>query len=209
MIKRIIVFSAILLSVYLVLYLYFRIVREFSVSSIDRKSIVAQQGDIIARPNSNILFGSEKRFWGGLSGHVAIVVKGGAFYNDDEHLGNVEVIEARLFNRNPFTVQNRIVRNMASQHFGKQYMGRRYLLRTNMTKRQFDQAYQFYLKEKNTHYNILSKKEDSTYNCATFTRKLMLVILNVDLDGNKGKIVFPNDIINHSLFDVSGARERF
>jgi hypothetical protein len=209
MIKRIIVFSAILLSVYLVSYIYFRMVREFSVSSIQRKFIVVKQGDIIVRPNSNILFGSEKRFWGGLSGHVAIVVKDGAFYNDDENLGNVEVIEARLFNRNPFSFENRIVRNKATRHYGKQYMGRRYLLRVNMTKKQFDQAYQFYLKEKHTHYNILSKKEDSTYNCATFTRKLMLVTLNVDLDSNDGKIVFPNDIINHSLFDVSGARERF
>jgi len=208
--KRIFRSVAYVLAAYLFLLVIFSIVRQFTMKGVAEKYIVVEAGDILVRPNSNMLPGSSDRFWGGLTGHVALVVKGGAFSSLDENMGGIEVVEARLFNKNPFSYKNRIVRNRAVVHFGKKYYGRRYLLKMHINEERIKYVNSFIQKEKDKKYNLFSSKEDTnTYNCATFVRRLILVTKNYDIDCNKGKIIFPNDIINNSLFDTPNDRVRF
>jgi len=203
-------YLAYVLTIYLFLLVFFGIIRQFTMNGVDKQYIIAEAGDILVRPNSNILPGTEERFWGGLTGHVALVVKGGVFSNMDDKLGGIEVVEARLFNRNPLSYENRIVRNKASVHFGKRYIGRRYILKMHIKENEMGNICNFINNEKDKHYNLFSSKEDTTvYNCATFVRRLILETMNYDIDCNKGRIVFPNDIINNPIFDTSENRVRF
>ncbi len=198
------------ITAYLFILVFFAVMRELTQNGIGEKILIAEPGDILARPNSNMLPGSENRFWGGLTGHIALVVKGGIFSNMDENLGEIEVVEARLFNRHPFSYENRVVRNKASVHFGKRYCGRRYLLKMHVKEKEMSEINNFINREKSKHYNLLSSKEDTTiYNCATFVRRLVKETMNYDIDCNKGRVIFPNDIINNPIFDTSENRVRF
>ncbi|MFA5849569.1 MAG: hypothetical protein WC833_06780 [Bacteroidales bacterium] len=184
--------------------------RQYARKGVEEKFLTAEPGDILARPNSNMLPGSEKRLWGGLTGHIALVVKGGVFSNMDEHLGGIEVVEARLYNRYPISYENRIVINKASVHFGKRYIGRRYLLKMHLNEKEMSNLSRIINREKEKHYSLFCSKDDSSgYNCATFVRRLFLETMNYDIDCNKGRVIFPNDIINNPIFDTHDNRVRF
>lgn len=210
MTKRIFRYTAYAFTVYLCFFVFLKVIRQFARQGVDEKIVVAEPGDILARPNFNLLPGSEERLWGGLTGHIALVVKGGVFSNMDEGLGGIEVVEARLFNKHPFSYENRVIRNRGSAHFGKKYYGRRYLLKMHISEDKMKDVIFFINKEKDKKYNLFSSKKDTTnYNCATFVRRLMLQTMNYDIDCNEGKIIFPNDVINNSLFDLPYNRVRF
>ena len=208
--KRIIRIVVYGIAAYLCFFVVVCIMRHYARKGVEEKFLTAEPGDIFTRPNSNLLPGSEERFWGGLTGHVAIVVKGGVFSNMDENLGGIEVVEARLYNRYPISYKNRIVRNKASVHFGKRYIGRRYFLKMHINEKEMSNMCNFIDREKGKHYNLFSSKEDTTiYNCATFVRRLFLETMNYDIDCNKGSVIFPNDIINNPIFDTTDNRVRF
>lgn len=182
---------------------------KFISSFEEEKIIVAEPGDILARVNSNLAVGSAKYFWGGFTGHMGIIVKGGTFSTKDQNLGGIEIAEARLFRRHPFGWTNNVSVNRARENFGTRFMGRRFLLKTKLTKEEREKLIKVIQQYTDRHYSLFSKKVDSTFNCATFTRRVILESSGMDLDYNGGNVVFPNDIIANPIFDSENRRLKF
>ncbi|HPR31594.1 MAG TPA: hypothetical protein PLK12_05855 [Prolixibacteraceae bacterium] len=59
-------------------------------------------------------------------------------------------------------------------------------------------------------FRLLAGKDDTVaFNCSSFARQAILNASGKDVDGNRGAIVFPNDILSSPLFDAPGDRVRF
>jgi uncharacterized protein YycO len=175
----------------------------------EKKIIDVEIGDLIFRTNSYILSSDKFYYKSGLPGHLAIAVSEGTFLSSDESLGNIDVVESALLNRNRGEFQADVAINKAFENFSK-IRGKRFLLKMHLDKDQKVRLIELSKKQIGKPYSILaSKSSQETFNCATFARYINLEISGFDLDSDGGSIVFPNDILKSSRFDKTGDRIRF
>lgn len=172
-------------------------------------TIKVSPGDIIARSNFNWLPGSESCLFGHTTGHMGIVIKGGTFLSDDEQMGEIEIIEAKFFSKNKPYIRNGVNHYKIKSNFGRKYAGRRFLLKTHLDSTKYKRIEEKLLSYKHAKYFLLSGKTGKRVNCASMVWRLYNEVLGIDLDKNGGKMVYPNDIITHPLFDLPGSRIRF
>ncbi len=171
--------------------------------------ISVSKGDIIARPNCNWFPGSESCLFGGTTGHMGIVIEGGRFLSDDDKMGEVKIIEARLFAHNKPYYRNKIMTYSISENFGPKFIGRRYLLKTHLDSTETKKIFQKLGSFQHSSYYVFSEKSGNTVNCVSLIWRLYSEVLAIDLDKNGGKMVYPNDIIAHPKFDLPESRIRF
>jgi len=186
-------------------------------------------GDILVRPNLNWLPGSSKVASGRNFGHVAIVVKGAEGITMDETLQKALVVEAVIFDQLTrtfiFDSKKQVRKVPASISFGKRFNGIRYRLRINLTKQQ-QNSFSMFLEPQVgiSAYNLFSlkkkpgiqnsgvreiQKTKENWNCATLAWFSVLLIANIDIDNNKGFLVYPNDLIRSSYFKTTEGLIRF
>jgi hypothetical protein len=186
-------------------------------------------GDILARPNLSWLPGSSNVSSGHKFGHVAIVVKGATENRPEEALQKAMVVEACIYDQGTRSFilnrekQVRIAPALVS--FGNRFSGIRYRLRMPINQQQLEELV-FFLNNQTGKcgYKIFSNRrkcrDESVkmnnlravhdgWNCASLVFFAMCSTTGVNIDFNRGAIVYPNDIINCCVFDSTGGRVRF
>lgn len=166
-------------------------------------------GDIIARPNCNWFPSSESSLFGGITGHMGLVVQDGQFTSDNETMGGLKIIEARLFAHQKPYYRNKVMVYNINENFGLKFRGRRFLLKTHLNAAEKNRILQQLSSFQNSTYYVFSGKSGETINCVTLVWRLYSDVLEIDLDKNGGSIVYPNDIITHPLFDRNESKIRF
>jgi len=181
------------------------------------------------RPNWGWLPGSSSSFEGRKFGHVAIVAEGASGNSVDEALKKAQVIEALFYDQATqkfqFIKKDQIRETAASVSFGEKFKGIRYRLRLELTNRQADSLIFFLHNQLNGGYNIFSSKKSATqinerkkyfqmlkdenWHCTTLAWEAFRLTAGVDIDANRGLIVYPADIVAAPLFDLPGGRVRF
>jgi len=165
-----------------------------------------ETGDLLFRSNSYYLAQSRYFYKSGIPGHLAIVLDSGEFSSIDPELGNCKVIEARLFDHSQKKWVCNVGITQAAENFGPS-RGRRFLLKTHLNDDQKQQLIQYVMAQQGKPFDLLAPKNDQNrFNCATFVRQAFLQSSGTDLDSDKGRIVFPNDILKNSLFDKENSR---
>jgi hypothetical protein len=182
-----------------------------------------KKGDILARPNK-ILPMSIPIPGGCKLGHVAVVVEGAKGGSVEETLKEAKVIEALFYDQKTksflFNSQEQIRLETAWTSFGEKYQENRYRLRLALNDAENDSLTAFLNSQLNARYNVFSlkkpfpfsnKKNDGRKNwhCATLTWKSFQRVTGVDIDGNRGLLILPSDIIGAPLFNGSDQRLRF
>jgi hypothetical protein len=188
-----------------------------------------RKGDLLVRPNLNLLPGSSSVDSGTNFGHVVIVLKGAEGNDLDETLHRTLVVEAVLYDQKTrsfiFNAKNQVRVAPAEISFGKRFEGIRYRLRTNLDENQIRIMSEFLLRQigqgsydifatKNnievlSLNNALSNDEPKKWNCATFAWYAFKKSSGIDIDSNHGYLIYPNDIILSSSFDFPDGRLRF
>jgi len=177
-----------------------------------------EKGDLIARPNVNHLPGTSKIDSGRMFGHMAIVVEGSVGKTVDEALRKAMVVEVFIFDQptRSFVLdsEKQVRKVPAMVPFGSRFTGIRYRLRANLTNEQKDSMGLFLNSQINKHkYNLVSFKNDKynkrDMNCATFCWFAFKKIAGIDIDSNRGIIVYPNDCIKSEYFNGPDGRIRF
>ena len=178
-------------------------------ANVEKKIVRVEVGDIIFRTNSYLLSGGKYYYKSGMPGHLAIAISEGEFTDTDEKLGDIDVAESALINRNKVKFQSEVAINKAFENFSK-IRGKRFLLKMHLNSEQKKRLIELTSKQIGRPYRILApKNSQSTFNCATFARWTILEVTGFDLDADGGNIVFPNDILKSSRFDNPGDRIRF
>lgn len=184
-----------------------------------------RKGDILARPNKYLPL-SLSVPGGRRYGHVAVVVEAGKGNTVEEALKKTIVVEALFYDQKTrsflFDKEEQVRLENAWVSFGEKYNGNRYRLRINLTNSQADEIADFMMAQLNARYNIFSLKNGvgfafskrkpsnrSSWHCATLTWKSFEQITGIDLDGNKGLLIFPSDIIGSGHFNGPDQRVRF
>ena len=188
-----------------------------------------QPGDILARPNLNWLPGSSKVSSGRKFGHAAVVVQGATGNSPEEALQKALVVEAFVFDqatrRFVFNREKQVRMVPAWISFGNRFSGIRYRLSMPLDPQQ-QEMIALFLKAQigKCRYKIFSNArectgekgyavslptEDCGWNCATIIRYSFCRATGINIDANRGTIVYPNDIINSPVFDSSEGRLRF
>lgn len=188
-----------------------------------------QPGDILARPNLNWLPGSSKVSSGRKFGHAAIVVQGATGKSPDEAMQKALVVEAFVFDqatrRFVFNREKQVRLAPARISFGNRFSGIRYRLRMPLDLQQQEMIAIFLNAQiGKCRYKIFSNTrtcagekggvdslpaENCGWNCATLIRYSFCRATGLNIDANRGTIVYPNDIINSPLFNSSEGRLRF
>lgn len=184
--------------------------QEKEISEIDFK-----KGDILVRPNHNWLPGTEFVKNGSDFGHVAIVIQGASGTNPENVLSEIVIFESQARDV-PREFQLRKVKGIetgndyrfANLSFGEQYRGKRFRLRTELSEPQIDSVIHYILLQDNDFSswrsikNTSNSEKDKNYwYCSLLIYQAFKDVLKMDLDVNGGVIVFPNDIINHPVFN--------
>ena len=188
-----------------------------------------QPGDILARPNLNWLPGSSKVSSGRKFGHAAIVVRGATGNSPEEALQKAMVVEAFVFDqatrRFVFSREKQVRLAPARISFGNRFSGIRYRLRMPLDLQQQEMVVLFLNAQiGKCRYKIFSNTPDCTeekvktdslpaedygWNCATLISFTFCCAAGINIDANRGIIVYPNDIINSPVFNSSESRLRF
>jgi hypothetical protein len=188
-----------------------------------------QPGDILARPNLNWLPGSSKVASGRKFGHAAIVVQGATGNSPEEALQKALVVEAFVFDqatrRFVFSREKQVRLAPARISFGNRFSGIRYRLRLPLDHQQQEMLVLFLNAQiGKCRYKIFSNirvctgekgmtdslpTEDCGWNCVTLIRYSFCRAAGINIDANRGTIVYPNDIINSPVFNSSESRLRF
>lgn len=183
-----------------------------------KEKFTLEAGDILVRPNLNWLPGSSKVTSGRNFGHVAIVVKGAEENTLEETLKKARVIEAVIFDQETrtfiFDTQKQIRIAPALVSFGKRFEGIRYRLRMNLNDQQKQDIIGFLSQKVSTgSYSLFSNKvtleKKEIWNCATLTWYAIIINSAIDIDCNKGSLVYPNDFIRSTYFNSRAGRIRF
>jgi hypothetical protein len=163
-------------------------------------------------------------------GHVVIVVEGASEQTWEKTLEKSTVIEAVIFDQKSrsflFDYQDQVRTTGANVSFGERFRGIRYRLRMPLTTQEQDflvKALRYEISK--SRYGLLANKTPVIYspcgsetippliavkrNCATLAWAAYIYVTGQDIDSNKGKIIFPNDIISSHLFDGMNGRIRF
>jgi hypothetical protein len=200
---------ALLISIPFIVFLVDKVFGRIHRAQMKEQQLQVEVGDLIFRTNSYILSSGKYYYKSGFPGHLAIAVSEGTFSSFDESLGNIDVVESALLNRNRGKFQAKVAINKASENFGNT-QGRRFILKMHLNSEQKEKLIELAKAQIGKQYRILAPKDSqSTFNCATFARWAILQIDGFDLDADGGLIVFPNDILKNPRFDKPGDRLRF
>lgn len=198
------------------------IVRQHLVS-VD-SSIEFKKGDILVRPNMPWLPGSIPIPGGRKYGHVAVVVEGAVGSTVEEALKNIRVVEALFYDQKTkrflFNRKDQIREESAWVSFGNKFKGIRYRLRVPLTTQQSDRICIFLRSQLGTRYTIFSLKYPGfrhsgsvfenagrdSWQCATLTWESYLITSGFDIDGNRGLLIYPSDIIGSAVFNQDSSR---
>lgn len=193
---------------------------------IDTVPFSLKRGDILVRPNFNWLPGSYPINDGRMFGHVAIVTEEVSGKSVDEVLTKVSIIEAVVFDQKTrsfiFDKKEQVRETKAIISFGSRFKGIRYRLRMKLTDQQTDDLLLFLKNQLDGGYSIFTVKKfvdpdsekkialrDLNWHCASITWQAYYQATGIDIDVNKGLVVFPADIIASKYFDLLGGRTRF
>ncbi|MEI7981547.1 MAG: hypothetical protein WCI71_07820 [Bacteroidota bacterium] len=188
-----------------------------------------RRGDIIVKPNLNILPGTSRIPNGYLFGHAALVIKGAQNENPDSLLAQVRIVES-IGRDVPRAFQVREIAGyvvnswpaLNNTNFGPAFRERRYRLRLNLRESQIDSIVQFALKQKNDYSTWPATKsfpgnpatdslvrlgykenwaDNSQWYCSLLIWQSFLFVTGIDLDPNGGYRVYPNDLIKSPFFN--------
>ncbi len=195
-----------------------------------------RKGDILVRPNANFLPGSSFVKNGFGFGHAVLVTQGFEHENTDSLLAGIVVVESMAAKvHQDFQVReikgfvehsNPAFSNVS---FHNKYKGNRYRLRLGLNEPQIDSIIAFALSQKGSRscWNAMKRfpenYEDSEagkmnwadnhdWYCSLLVWQAVFYVTGIDLDVNGGYQVYPNDLVNHPLFDNTSekrARVRF
>ncbi len=198
---------------------------DFAIAGVDE----LKPGDIIVRPNTNLLPGTARVSGGFMFGHAAIVVKGYKSSNPDILLSNTMIIESMARDVQPgFQVRevpalvyhSRIAFN--NTNFASRYAGNRYRLRLNWTDEELERLISFLREQKGdlSTWNAAKRFPDqaaidslvriglrknwadnSHWYCSLLAWQAVYYVKGIDLDPNGGYMVYPNDLITSPMFD--------
>lgn len=186
-----------------------------------------RKGDILIRPNNGWLPGTIAIPEGRKYGHVGVVVEGATGNNIEETLKKALIIEALFFDQKTkkflINPNEQIREEPAWTSFGNKFNGIRYRLRVPLSTAQTDSLCSLLKSQLYASYNIISLKKKSSaltgkkntgmnrdsWHCATLTWSVFYSVVNLDIDGNGGILIYPGDIIGSKLFDEEGCRVCF
>lgn len=204
-----IVLWALLISIPIIFYMADKVFGRIYSAQMKVKELHVEVGDLIFRTNSYILSSGKYYYISGIPGHLAIAVSEGTFSVFDQNLGNIDVVESALWNRDRGEFQADVAMNKAYENFGNT-RGKRYLLKMHLNGEQKQRLIELTNTQIGRRYSILApKNSQAKFNCATFARWTILEVNGFDLDADGGCIVFPNDILKNPVFDKPGDRIRF
>lgn len=183
-------------------------------------------GDILVKPNINMLPGSSNKSNGWTFGHAALVVKGYKSENIDTLLSHVVIIES-IARDVPQPYQVREIagyvenKNLALNctSFGPKINGNRYRLRLKLSDSQIDSIIAFAREQKNDEscWNAMKSFPDdvpppgstrknwadnSQWYCSLLVWQSFYYVTGIDLDANGGYEVYPDDLVASKYFDI-------
>lgn len=183
-----------------------------------------KKGDILVRPNLNILPGTSTVDGGKNYGHAAIVVKGYKHWHPDSLLAGTIIIES-IAKDVPAEFQVREIKALVSNrmesfdnhNFGSRYQGHRYRLRLPLSDEETDSIIAFarsqkgklsswnaskYFPAKAENKNATSALlKNETWYCSLLVWQSVFNVTGQDLDHSGGYMAYPNDLINSRHFD--------
>jgi hypothetical protein len=186
-----------------------------------------RKGDILVRPNWSWLPGSFPLEGGRKFGHAAVVTEDMSGRTIGEVLEKTPVIEALFYDqvtgRFVFRKEGQIRQGKAWMSFGNKFKGLRYRLRTNLSDVEKDSLIRFLETQLGEGYNFFSSKRDDSgekqnivqtpenagWHCATLIWEAYYRAAGIDLDSNKGWLIYPSDMIASQNFDLPDGRIRF
>lgn len=183
-----------------------------------------KRGDIIVRPNLNLLPGSSQLIGGQNFGHAAIVVKGFRHNNIDSLLMNTIIVESiakdvsQAFQvREIAALAHHQLDAFNNVNFDGSKAGNRYRLRLSLTDQQIDSLIGFALAQKGDFsswnaakrlpssfkagQSAIERADNSHWYCSLLVWQSVNASTGLDADVNGGYMVYPNDLINSPLFD--------
>lgn len=186
-------------------------------------------GDIIVRPNTDLLPGSARVGGGYMFGHAALVVKGYRSSDIDSLLSHTIIIESMARDVMPgFQVREvpALVYNRRdafnNTNFSSKYAGNRYRLRLHWTEDELDRLIGFLREQKGdlSRWNSAKRFPDqpildslvnngdrknwadnSHWYCSLLVWQAVMFVKGIDLDPNGGYMVYPNDLIASPYFN--------
>lgn len=198
---------------------------DFAIEGVDE----LKPGDIIVRPNTNLLPGTARVGSGFMFGHAAIVVKGYKSSNPDTLLSNTMIIESMARDVQPgFQVREVPALVYHSRdafnniNFASKYAGNRYRLRLHWTEEELERLISFLREQKGdlSRWNAAKRfpaqafadslvrsgqrsswADNSHWYCSLLAWQAVLYIKGIDLDPNGGYMVYPNDLIASPFFN--------
>ncbi len=183
-------------------------------------------GDILVRPNLNLLPGTAPVANGMNFGHAALVVRGYKHANPDSLLAGALIIES-IAKDVPVEFQVRQIAALAHHkldafnnvNFDNTKAGNRFRLRLNLPQIQLDSVIQFAVKQQGDQSSWNAAKrlpadyqqpgneswaDNSNWYCSLLVWQSVLAATGIDLDPNGGYMVYPNDLISSPYFFNNG-----
>lgn len=176
-------------------------------------------GDILVKPNNNLLPGTEWVQGGRGFGHAVLVLEDARDTNTMQLLSKVKIFESQArivpeayeLREAPGYVDGSDFR-FANTTFGLPNKGNRYRLRFCLTASQCDSIISFVLaqdqdvsswrSQKNYRNGRTATPEDKQiWYCSLLVWQAFYEVLGVNLDPNGGLMVYPNDLISSQYFD--------
>lgn len=189
------------------------------------KEIEFKRGDILIKANHNLLPGSSFVNGGSTFGHAAIVLEGGKDTSVVNLLKKTTIFESHSRDVSPENQIRQIKAYKESSSidsvcltFSEKYIGGRYRLRANLTEEQIESIISFITKQDDATSSYRATKiyesgnnsqEDKHWYCSLIIWQAFYDVLGIDIDANKGLVVYPNDIINSPLFLEDGSILKF
>lgn len=175
-----------------------------------------KRGDLLIRPNHNWWPGTSIVPGGSNFGHAAIVVEGARDTNITTLLSKAVIFESQARDV-PGDYQLRKVNayrkgddfRFANTNFSSFNQGHRYLIRPGLDEASIDSIISFVLRQDNglsswralKNYNVSRTNEATYWYCSQLIWQAYYDVLGVDIDPNKGLIVYPNDLIKSPYFE--------
>lgn len=191
-----------------------------------------RKGDIIVRPNVNLLPGTAIIEGGWSFGHAAIVTRAAEHSHPDSLLAASMIFEShsrplhrihQLREVPGYLISNDPV--LHNDHFGPKYTGGRYRLRLNISDSQIDSIIAFVRSQKGSYSSWNSMKrfqgiphieelvregkranwaDNTHWYCSLLIWQSVLYVTGIDLDPNGAYYAFPNDLITSPYFNNTG-----
>lgn len=197
----------------------------WAVSGIDE----LRPGDILVKPNINILPGTSQMEKGWWFGHAALVISTSNHSNADSLLMGVWIIESQARDV-PRFYQIREVQGLVynaderyhNDSFSSEFEGHRFRLRLNISEEEKEHIMAFCKSQKNKISSWAATKgfpdnamndslvaagikanwaDNSHWYCSLLVWQAVFYVTGIDLDPNGGFFVYPNDLIHSPYFD--------